>query len=268
MPTGKEYAKIVEQAYINKDGYIRGTAGKKWTQADQDALVKKYNSNPQKYADLEKGAKYGKKWIGKTVWDCSGLTSGAAKQLGLKYYHGSNSSWNKDCQKKGKITSGIKLPIGAWVYTDKNGDKSHIGTVTADGIVTEAQGTIYGVVQSKVTNAKWKYWGLGKGLEFDFVPGEAVNTTIQKTETIKKEIKNTTKKTVAKKHPTLRRGAKGTDVKEMQQLLKNYGSTLAVDGIFGAGTMSAIMGFQKKHGLVVDGIVGPKTWNALLQYAK
>lgn len=50
---------------------------------------------------------------------------------------------------------------------------------------------------------------------------------------------------------------------QIQSLLNNFGYGLAVDGIVGPKTMTAIKDFQKKHGLVVDGIVGPKTMAAL-----
>jgi murein L,D-transpeptidase YcbB/YkuD len=38
---------------------------------------------------------------------------------------------------------------------------------------------------------------------------------------------------------------------------------LAVDGVFGANTETAVRDFQEGAGLVVDGIVGPATWAAL-----
>ena len=41
--------------------------------------------------------------------------------------------------------------------------------------------------------------------------------------------------------------------------------SLSVDGIFGAGTQSAVMAFQRAVGLTPDGIVGPATWNALVK---
>lgn len=257
MITGKQYAAEVEKAYKEKGGYIWGTAGKKWTECDQSYLERKYNNDPVKYSNLAQSARYGKKWIGRTVWDCSGLTSWAGKKFGLKFYHGSNSSWNKDCAKKGKITKGMKLPIGAWVYTGDDSSKPHIGTVTEDGVVTEAQGSYSGVVKTLVSNKKWKYWGLGKGIAFDFIPGETAPTTT------KTSTKKPATKTEVKKHSTLRRGARGEEVKLMQSILAKDGSNLEVDGIFGIGTMSAVKSFQKRHNLVVDGIVGPKTWAEL-----
>ena len=41
------------------------------------------------------------------------------------------------------------------------------------------------------------------------------------------------------------------------------GKPLAVDGVIGPQTKSAIEAFQKDHGLAVDGVVGPKTLKAL-----
>ena len=63
---------------------------------------------------------------------------------------------------------------------------------------------------------------------------------------------------------TLRQGAKGNQVKEIQKRLKKWGYyTGAVDGVFGANTKKAVIAFQKKNGLKADGIVGPATFRAL-----
>ena len=265
MVTGRQYADKVLEAYKCNGGYIWGQSGDIWTVEKQASLVKKYNSNPSKYSNYELAAKYGEKWIGHRVWDCSGLTSWAGKQLGMSFYHGSNSSWNKDCQKKGKMTRGLKLPVGAWVYTGTDDSKPHSGTVTADGVVTEAQGTKTGVVQTKLTNSKWKYWGLAKGIKFDFIPGQESTVVTAPAQTVE-PIQPSKPTTV--KHLTLRRGARGEEVRYMQTLLHNAGSGLEIDGIFGIGTLSAVKSFQSRHGLVVDGIVGPKTWAELLKYDK
>ncbi|MFN2608279.1 MAG: peptidoglycan-binding protein [Acidimicrobiales bacterium] len=42
------------------------------------------------------------------------------------------------------------------------------------------------------------------------------------------------------------------------------GTGLAVDGIFGPQTDTAVRGFQQAASLAVDGIAGPITWNALV----
>ena len=55
-----------------------------------------------------------------------------------------------------------------------------------------------------------------------------------------------------------------TETKTVQKKLKNWGYySGAVDGIYGSGTRSAVIRFQKKNGLVADGIVGPATARAL-----
>jgi hypothetical protein len=58
--------------------------------------------------------------------------------------------------------------------------------------------------------------------------------------------------------PTLRRGARGDLVRQIQTNLK-----VAADGTFGPGTEAALRQFQRDHGLVPDGIVGPRTWASL-----
>ena len=65
---------------------------------------------------------------------------------------------------------------------------------------------------------------------------------------------------------TIKRGSKGTAVKEMQQLLITAGYGLpkyGADGTFGAESESALREFQADNGLSTDGICGPKTWAAL-----
>ena len=46
----------------NSWGYIWGKCGILWTQARQNALVAKYNSDPDKYSDYKMGALYGARW--------------------------------------------------------------------------------------------------------------------------------------------------------------------------------------------------------------
>ena len=51
----------------------------------------------------------------------------------------------------------------------------------------------------------------------------------------------------------------------LQTIVKyNNPTSMAVDGIFGSGTRSAVWTFQEKQdGLAVDGVVGKNTWNAM-----
>lgn len=265
MPTGKQYAKEAKKVLDIKPqaGYIYGQMDKLWTAADQAALERKYNSDHNKYKDYELGAQIGGKWIGHRVWDCSGLTKYCGDKLGLSYRHGSNSSYNYDCQAKGAKTPDMKLPVGAWVYTGTASNRGHIGIVIDDEYVIEAQGTRAGVVKSKLSLKKWTWWGLGKGMTFDFIPGESGKKTTSSSSSSKKTTTSTLPK--YKTYPTIRRGDRGELVTQLQRLLTKAGSNLQIDGIFGPGTQSAVRAFQKKNNLTVDGIVGPQTWNALLK---
>lgn len=58
--------------------------------------------------------------------------------------------------------------------------------------------------------------------------------------------------------PTLRRGATGDLVKEIQSKVG-----VEADGAFGSKTEAALRAFQRNHDLVPDGIAGPNTWAAL-----
>ena len=257
--TGRDIAITTLDAIERGGGYIYGQSGAKWTAAKQSALEKKYSSDPERYSNYRLSAKNGKKWIGHPVWDCSGLTMDAAKKHGISYHHGSNSMWKYDSAHKGPLLPDTELPIGAYTYTGNESDKPHIGTYTGDEMVTEASGVNAGVVQTKLHGGKWKYWSLGKGVEYEFIPGQEPQpqpTPDPKPEPIPEP----------KKHKTLRRGDKGTEVREMQILLLQHGEGLpryGADGDFGGETERAVKNFQLAHGLVIDGICGPKTWAAL-----
>ena len=54
-------------------------------------------------------------------------------------------------------------------------------------------------------------------------------------------------------------GSTGDAVKELQTLLIKNGYNLSVTGVFGEGTQTALMDYQKKNGLKVDAIYGPET---------
>lgn len=64
--------------------------------------------------------------------------------------------------------------------------------------------------------------------------------------------------------PTLKQGANGQHVRNLQGLLVANGQSVVADGDFGPKTAAAVKRFQKAAGLSADGIVGPKTWRALL----
>ncbi|MDN3353738.1 peptidoglycan-binding protein [Actinomadura sp. DC4] len=66
---------------------------------------------------------------------------------------------------------------------------------------------------------------------------------------------------------TVRRGSRGDFVRAAQnELLKlfYFGSSDAVDGIFGNATEEAVHAFQESVGIAADGVVGPRTWRELI----
>lgn len=59
-------------------------------------------------------------------------------------------------------------------------------------------------------------------------------------------------------------GSTGSEVRKIQTRLKDWGYyNGTVDGVYGSKTRSAVIKFQKKHGLTADGIAGKKTLEAI-----
>jgi hypothetical protein len=233
------------QALDEHWGYIWGTAGEAWTEAKQKELEKTTDSS------RAQGRKYGSKWIGHTVADCSGLFSWAFKKLGGTMYHGSDTMYRKYCVNKGELNKGKRtdqgtLKPGTAVFVWNGSNYSHVGLYVGDGIVIEAMGTIKGVTTTKVSAGKWTHWGELTGVDYAGDNSELNGL---------------------REHKTIRRGSKGDVVKEMQSILEKLGYDIGacgVDGDFGRMTEKAVKAFQKDYDLVVDGICGPQTWTELL----
>lgn len=137
--------KTLEQMLADKWGYIWGTAGRLWTAELQ--------ANPPD----EMSKKYGNKWIGHMVADCSGVMVYIWRQHGLTIPHGSNSIARKSV---GKMINRPKPGYAAFKWrptdTDKfpdgKGDYYHIGIVGADGrTVYESKSTVMGFVARSAT---------------------------------------------------------------------------------------------------------------------
>lgn len=221
---------IFRQALEEEWGYIWGKSGQTWTQASQNAATR------------EQTIRYGQKWVGRRVADCSGLFVWAFKQLGGSIYHGSNTMWRKYTTEKGTLTGTMNIRPGTAVFTvGSDGVRGHVGLYVGGGICIEAKGTAYGVVTSQLS--RWDEWGELVGVEYD-LPADRI--------------------TIAPR--TLRKNDRGTDVEELQRTLNaDPRYPTKVDGIFGADTAASVRAFQADHGLNADGIVGPKTWEALRQ---
>lgn len=239
----KQLIKLFKQALKEKWGYIWGASGETWTQAKQDAETR------------EMTVKYGQKWVGKRVADCSGLFSWAFKSLGGYMYHGSNTMWRKYCTAQGKLINGKRedgepLKPGSAVFMCKKNstDYYHVGLYIGDNEadVIEAKGTKAGVVESKVSS--WTHWGELKGVAYEDVDEN------------KQEYTELGQRVLKKTSPCM----EGEDVKKLQLKLNALGySCGSADGLFGVKTENALKKFQRAKNLDDDGVFGAETLAAL-----
>ena len=249
-----------QYALDNQFGYVWGGSGGLWTASDQKTkvnyMVNKYGTSWKKNSEAKADnyymtAMYGEKWIGHHVADCSGLFRWAMNQFKIYISHGSNAIWKSYCSAKGNLsggkrTDGKTLLPGTAVFTDHNGDKTHIGLYIGGGKVIEASGVQAGVCMSNVSASKWKCWGELKNVSYEHEDSGFPDQSVWR--------------------PTIRRGSKGEDVKYVQTILYKLGYNLGsygIDGDFGRATEAAVKEFQRDHGLNADGVVGPLTYEAL-----
>ena len=112
-------------------GYIYGASGEIWTQAQQNA------------ASREQTKKYGQKWVGHRVADCSGLFAWAFRQLGGYCYHGSNTMFRRYSSASGSLSAGKRtdgepLKPGTAVYKfNASEGYHHVGLYIGEGAVIQ-----------------------------------------------------------------------------------------------------------------------------------
>ena len=221
------------QAYEEKWGYIWGKSGQVWTQANQDNATR------------DMTVRYGQRWVGKRVADCSGLFVWAFKEHGGKIHHGSNTIWEKYTVPETRIALAgeVKIRYGAAVFQNNGGRRTHIGWYRGGGMVEEEQGTRTGCVLSPLTT--WDEAAELTGADYTNEVYETFN--ILPLETLKK-------------------GDRGELVRYLQTQLIAAGYDVGgkgADGAFGSDTLSAVRAFQSDKGLIPDGVVGKLTWAAI-----
>lgn len=157
---------LFQQALNEGWGYIWGTAGELWTQKKQDALKNETSSN------YDQAKKYGSKWIGKMVTDCSGLFNYAFDKLGSYIPHGSNSIWKSYCSDKGELVNGKRsdgkeLKDATALFRTTGEDRHHIGLYLY-GKIIDARSTQKGVTDDSDLSS-WDEWGELKYVDYDEV---------------------------------------------------------------------------------------------------
>ena len=126
--------------------YVYGMKGQVMTQANYNYLQRTYGVKLVWNSDEKK--------VGKVCVDCSGLIS---------WYTGKrkSSSQYKAESKAQPINTIALAPIGAAVWR-----QGHIGIYIGNGLIIEARGSQYGVVQTKVKDRDFTHWFLIKDIEY------------------------------------------------------------------------------------------------------
>lgn len=247
-----------------KDGYIMGAVGQD-PKTLHEWYFNQYKDRTQYSAKQEAQAL---KWkeTAERVWDCQGLADGyVTEQLGQKINVRARNNYASWCGVKGegKIPNERRVP-GAAVFMDNGSYVHHVGYLekpvlpgvwSGDWWVVEAQGVMYGVVRTKLSERKWNKWGWMTKY-FDYSEYEAKDGSDRPQEYGQRY---------------LRRGSVGEDVAALQADLIALGYDVGkwgADGEFGKATEGALEAFQLHNGLEADGVAGPETYGKLFELLK
>lgn len=218
--------------------------------------------------------------------DCQAFVEQCLRDCGMNKDLAGSNAWYREVMNHGWVgtpeecvkTFGT-VPDGSFLFILKNdggepakykpdgiGNASHIGIVTGTGEGAIHSSSSRGCVsESKFQNKTIPNGGWNRvGLYVDYVLYEELRDADPRDDPTDPD-----PDPVPTWHPTLRRGAKGTEVAYLQSILMDLGYDLepfGADGDFGRKTEEAVRQFQRDRGLVpVDGVVGIMTWNALEQ---
>jgi cell wall-associated NlpC family hydrolase len=126
-------------------GYVWGSQGEVLTQATLRTFKTRFGA---KHYDLPGGVS-ASKWIGKQVFDCSGLIVWALQRLGL-FRSGDDASAGDLYYNWCNPVDKSSLRPGDLVFRKTGNDIVHVGVYYSDGTVIEAKSTNAGVVLGDV----------------------------------------------------------------------------------------------------------------------
>ena len=154
---GDKAATVVEFAKSKIGcGYIWSGYGQKLTKSLLDQLYNKYPSHIDKSVVSQ--------WIGKQVYDCSGLVRVAFQQVKIDVIHHADSAWKQTpWTTKGTISNYPKDKVLILYKKGSDGTMVHTGIYIGGGKCIHAKGSAYGVVKDNMPGS-WTHWGIPKGL--------------------------------------------------------------------------------------------------------
>ena len=241
--------KVVELAksYLGYP-YVFGAWGEACTPANRKRRARSNHPTIISKCQVLNGTKGGAcekcKWNGTKIFDCRGFTYYCLKEAGAVTLAGGGCSsqynHNPNWVQKGEIKDMPNVVCCVFQYNKSTGKMAHTGLHIGDGDIIHCS---VNVQTGSVSDKAWTHYAIPVGLYDD------------------KEIKNAGEVKVMR---TVKKGSKGTDVQQLQTMLKALGYDCGLaDGAFGAKTDAAVRAFQQKEGLLVDGIVGKQTWTLL-----
>lgn len=248
--TDKERSQAIADYATRQIGgpYVYGATAEKCTPGMRRQQMKQYGEYADKITENcpvlsgKMDSCDGCELNGLLAYDCATLTRFSVGAAGLKLPSGATSQWQDgDWAAKGLIAT-LPRNYVCILYHRKNGSDtimSHTGVYLGNGMTADARGHKDGVVHGFVDDYPWTHWAILRGMECP--EGLAIIAD----------------------RPTLRKGSKGNDVRDLQRKLRASGFVLEIDGKFGEITRQAVLSYQGTHGLERDGIVGPMTWAAL-----
>lgn len=178
MISQKQACDYAELAYTGRG---KGQGGYIWGSDGQLCTEKMLAEWARRAPDQPMITTTGRKWIGKYVWDCSGLFRGMTRELDTYKSGGATTIFKTHCAKTGLINTMPDVP-GLAVFKSSAGSNTqmaHIGIYVGNGIVIHAKGTPYGVIKEKLTNHPWSHWGALSYINYD--GGVNVNVEPMKT---------------------------------------------------------------------------------------
>lgn len=152
MKTNTGLVEHCKKALAESWGYVYGTFGQILTEKLLNYKLKQYPDNVKKYLEYIKNH-----YIGKRVADCVGLIKSYLWWDGSETVYDSATDKSADgtfelAKEKGPINTIPEIQgICLW-------KKGHVGVYIGNGLVIEAKGTLYGVIQTALNSSNWTHW--------------------------------------------------------------------------------------------------------------